>query len=110
MFKYKAKKGGSDKLFQDEEVLDTFNLKLEGVYYWGEAWGENKLMEAHDGVCGIFVGTDADGYNFIIGSKTVDCREIATMLREKFEARGGGKSQMIQGSLVASADAIKNAL
>lgn len=70
----------------------------------------NKLMEAHDGVCGIFVGTDADGYNFIIGSKTVDCREIATMLREKFDARGGGKSQMIQGSLVASADAIKNAL
>lgn len=70
----------------------------------------NKLMEAHDGVCGIFVGTDADGYNFIVGSKTVDCREIATMLREKFDARGGGKAQMIQGSLAASADAIKNAL
>ena len=70
----------------------------------------NKLMEAHDGVCGIFVGTDADGYNFIVGSKTVDCREIATMLREKFDARGGGKPQMIQGSLAASADAIKNAL
>ena len=70
----------------------------------------NKLMEAHDGVCGIFVGTDADGYNFIVGSKTVDCREIATMLREKFNARGGGKAQMIQGSLAASADAIKNAL
>ena len=70
----------------------------------------NKLMEAHDGVCGIFVGTDADGYNFIVGSKTVDCREVATMLREKFDARGGGKPQMIQGSLVANADAIKNAL
>jgi len=49
--KYKAKKGGSDKLFQDEEVLDTFNLKLEGVYYWGEAWGENKLMEALENGC-----------------------------------------------------------
>lgn len=70
----------------------------------------NKLMEAHDGVCGIFVGTDADGYNFIVGSKTVDCREVATMLREKFDARGGGKPQMIQGSLAANADAIKNAL
>lgn len=66
----------------------------------------NKLMEAHDGVCGVFVGTDEDGYNFIIGSKTVDCRETATMLREKFDARGGGKPQMIQGSLVAGADAI----
>ena len=66
----------------------------------------NQLMETHDGVCGIFVGTDEDGYNFIIGSKTADCREVATKLREKFEARGGGKPQMIQGSLIAKADAI----
>ena len=66
----------------------------------------NKLMETHDGVCGIFVGTDEEGYNFIIGSKVMDCREIATILREKFGARGGGKPQMIQGSVVAKADEI----
>ena len=67
----------------------------------------NKLMETHAGICGIFVGTDEEGYNFIIGSKTIDCREIASMLREKLNARGGGKSQMIQGSLVARAEEIK---
>ena len=66
----------------------------------------NKLMETHEGVCGIFVGNEEDGYNFIIGSKTVDCREVASMLREKFDARGGGKPQMIQGSLIASEVAI----
>lgn len=66
----------------------------------------NKLMDTHDGVCGIFVGNDEEGYNFIIGSKTADCREVATMLREKFGARGGGKPQMIQGSLAATVDAI----
>lgn len=70
----------------------------------------NKLMEMHDGVCGIFVGTDAEGYNFIIGSKTRDCRDVAALLREKFEARGGGKPQMIQGSLVASEDEIVHSL
>ena len=70
----------------------------------------NKLMENHEGVCGIFVGTDEDGYNFIIGSKTVDCREVANLLREKFNSRGGGKPQMIQGSLVASAEAITNSI
>ena len=70
----------------------------------------NKLMETHEGVCGIFVGTDEEGYNFIIGSKTVDCREIATKLRENFNARGGGKSQMIQGSLIAKADAITQSI
>ena len=66
----------------------------------------NKLMESHDGVCGIFVGDENEGYNFIIGSKSDDCREIASKLKEKLNARGGGKSQMIQGSLLASADAI----
>ena len=66
----------------------------------------NKLMETHEGVCGIFVGSDEDGYNFIIGSKTVDCRDVATKLREEFDARGGGKPQMIQGSLTASKDDI----
>jgi alanyl-tRNA synthetase len=67
----------------------------------------NSLMEKHDGVCGLFVGDDTEGYQFIIGSKTVECRELATKLREKFDARGGGKSQMIQGSLVAKERDIK---
>ena len=66
----------------------------------------NRLMEDHDGVCGLFVGDDTEGYQFIIGSKTVDCREIATKLRENLGARGGGKSQMIQGSIVASQERI----
>ena len=66
----------------------------------------NKLMETHDGICGIFVGTDEEGYNYIVGSKHVDCREAAATLREKFDARGGGKPQMIQGSVVAKADEI----
>ena len=70
----------------------------------------NKLMEEHEGVCGIFVGTDEDGYNFIIGSKTVDCRDVATMLREKFDSRGGGKPQMIQGSVVAPATDIERSI
>ena len=71
----------------------------------------NKLMETHEGICGIFVGTDEEGYNFIIGSKTVDCREVATKLREKFDSRGGGKPQMIQGSLTAlSTDILRSIL
>ena len=70
----------------------------------------NKLMENHDGVCGIFVGSDEEGYNYIIGSKTMDCREIATKLRDQLNARGGGKPQMIQGSVVATEENIKRVL
>ena len=70
----------------------------------------NKLVENHDGICGVFVGTDETGYNFIIGSKTIDCREIATKLREELNARGGGKAPMIQGSVETSEERIKNLL
>ena len=59
----------------------------------------NELVEKHSGICGIFVGTDEEGYNFIIGSSQKDCREIAAELREKTGARGGGSAQMIQGSV-----------
>ena len=52
----------------------------------------NGLVETHAGICGIFVEKEEGGYNFIIGSKTKDCREIATLLREKTGARGGGSA------------------
>ena len=67
----------------------------------------NKLVEQHEGICGIFAGDDENGYNFIIGSKTVDCREIAAKLRDALNARGGGKAPMIQGSVVAKKEDIK---
>lgn len=70
----------------------------------------NKLMEIHDGICGIFVGDDEEGYNFIVGSKTVNCCDVATRLRNELDARGGGKPQMVQGSVLARADAVKRIL
>ena len=67
----------------------------------------NKLVEQHEGICGVFVATDEGGYNFIIGSRNIDCREVATKLREELGARGGGKAPMIQGSVVASKENIR---
>ena len=70
----------------------------------------NQLVETHPGICGVFSGSDEDGYSFIIGSKELDCRTIAATLREKLGARGGGSEQMIQGSLNAKAEEISSAL
>ena len=70
----------------------------------------NQLVETHPGICGVFSGNEEDGYSFIIGSKEIDCRTIATTLREKLGARGGGSEQMIQGSIKAKAEEISSAL
>ena len=70
----------------------------------------NKLVENYDGLCGVFCGDDASGYSYVIGSKTCDCKEIASLLREKLSARGGGSPAMIQGSVAATEEQIKTAL
>lgn len=66
----------------------------------------NALTEAHSGCCTICVGTDEDGYSFILGSAGGKANEAAVLLRKKLSAKCGGSDAMIQGSLKASADAI----
>ena len=70
----------------------------------------NDLCERYSGYCGIFVGDDHNGYSFIIGSASKDCREAATTLRNAFGAKGGGSAKMIQGSTVGKEADIRNLL
>ena len=70
----------------------------------------NALTARHSGVCGVFVGTDENGYSFIIGSTSVDCTKVATLLREKTDAKCGGKKPMIQGSVQADEVYIREVL
>ncbi|MBR4084435.1 MAG: alanyl-tRNA editing protein [Lachnospiraceae bacterium] len=61
----------------------------------------NELTGKYSGYCGIFNGNDQNGYSFIIGSSTLDCRTLATTMREQFGAKGGGTAPMIQGNVKA---------
>ena len=67
----------------------------------------NDLVPKYSGYVGVFWGNDVDGYRYIIGSSTLDCRELATALREKFGAKGGGKAPMIQGNVMATQAQLK---
>ncbi len=62
----------------------------------------NEMTKSHDGYCGIFNGNDKEGYSFIIGSRDLDCNDLAAFMREKFQAKCGGKAEMIQGHIDAS--------
>ena len=59
----------------------------------------NQLADLYDGLGMVLVGTDEDGYRFVIASRHMDCRAIATELRSQFQAKGGGSSEMIQGTI-----------
>ncbi len=70
----------------------------------------NRLAEEHEGVCGVFSGSDETGYRYIIASRTQDSRETQKKLREKLGAKGGGKPEMIQGSVSGTKESIERAL
>jgi len=67
----------------------------------------NGAVERCEGVCGVFVGTDGNGYHYILGSRSVDLRIFSRELNEKFHGKGGGKPEMVQGSLKGHAEEIR---
>ena len=81
---------------QDQQQVIVFEENMDANVMRNAV---NKLTETHPGYCGIFAGNDNDGYRFIVGSTTKDCRELAGIMKEKLGSRGGGGNRMIQGSV-----------
>ena len=70
----------------------------------------NGAMDRCGGICGAFIGNDKSGYHYILGSKELDVREISKQLNVKFSGKGGGKPQMVQGSLKGTKKEILEAI
>lgn len=70
----------------------------------------NQLCEMGYRFAGVFAGSDEDGWKYLIGSRGDDARLPNNILKEQFKARGGGKPEMVQGSLLATQEQILAAL
>ena len=62
----------------------------------------NLILEKRVKVAIVFAQTGVNQYRYVIGSKEIDVRPFAKILNEKFQGRGGGKPEMVQGSLVGT--------
>lgn len=67
----------------------------------------NLMLKKNISVAAVFAGDSKTGYRYVIGSKSVDVRSIAKILNEKFGGRGGGKPEMVQGSLQGNEEEIR---
>lgn len=70
----------------------------------------NTLVEKYEGYCAVFSGNEETGYQFIVGSKQKDCKELAQIFRTELGAKCGGNTPMIQGSVNAPAERISTCL
>lgn len=69
--------------------------------YVNEVLGKERIL------CAVFYGNDAAGYRYVIGSRTQDLRAFSKMLNAAFEGRGGGKPEMVQGTVKGEAGKIR---
>jgi len=70
----------------------------------------NLLIAKGTEVGAVFAETGVNQYRYVIGSKKIDVRTFSKMLNEMFAGRGGGKPEMVQGSVNGEPDVIKEAI
>lgn len=68
------------------------------------------LKEFYSGVRTVLCGSDEEGYRFYAESENTDLTELLKLLKEKFDVKGGGKRNAIQGTILAKSGEIRNFL
>lgn len=67
----------------------------------------NYMLSLYKGYVAVMSGDDENGYRYFGGSALKDSRELAAALRGRFDAKGGGKADMVQGQIKASSKEIE---
>lgn len=70
----------------------------------------NGLCDLGFRYAGVFVGRDETGYHYLIGGRGADARIINQHLKDSLGAHGGGKPDMVQGSVAADKERILKVL
>lgn len=88
---------------ENQEAIILFESDLDGN---GPRELANLLLAKGTKVAAVFAGSEGN-YRYVIGSKSVDTRSIAKSLNEKFQGRGGGKPDMVQGSVMGEENGVR---
>ncbi len=88
----------------EEEVVSVFDSGLSGN---GPRELMNLLLNKGARVCAVFAGNEDQGFRYVIGSREMDVRPLCKRLNAAFDGRGGGKPEMVQGSLCGNEEAIR---
>ena len=108
--KLKLREANKSKLINEVDILDESQKALifaDEIDSKSHREALNYLIEKRTNYCAIFVGDDKKGYSYLIGSNSLDSTLIGAKLKEIFNAKGGGKKEMIQGFVEASRSEIK---
>lgn len=93
-----------DSLVVEAAGLENPSIFLEEADTDSVREAVNRMVASSKGYCSAYVGNDKDGYRFIIASSTLNCRDRIAELKQRFEIKGGGTPDMVQGTVHATHD------
>lgn len=67
----------------------------------------NLLLKRGAKAAAVFSGNEEEGYRYVFGSRSLDVREAGKLLNEAFQGRGGGKPEMVQGTVKGQKEEIQ---
>lgn len=67
----------------------------------------NLLLEKGAKMAAVFSGNEREGYRYVLGSRSLDVRKNGKLLNEAFHGRGGGKPEMVQGTVQGKREEIE---
>ncbi len=91
----------------DEKNVAVFRKKTDNMIMRNVV---NALIKKHSGTVAFFSGDDENGYTFIAASEKENATEVTKALSKELCAKGGGKPEMVQGSVVATKEQIEKVL
>lgn len=89
-----------ERVFMFEEALEGGDIRELA----------NLLLAKNTKLAAVFAGNDQEGYRYVIGSKTEDTRKYAKAVNDACNGRGGGKPEMVQGSVTGTKASIEEAM
>ena len=97
-----------------EQKLSEIGENAELVLLFEEELDKNAARRFADagmrrcsGICAVFLGNDEAGYQYIIGSQSVDLKRFLKDFHEAFAGKGGGKGEMVQGTVKGEKEALR---
>lgn len=94
----------ADAVDPGEEFVCLFEEDLEGE---APRLLMNQVLDAGHHFCAVFTKGQGDMYRYVIGSRTFSLREPVKELNAAFGGRGGGKPEMVQGTLHGSEEELR---
>lgn len=100
----------ADMIPENGEPVCIFSEDIEG-----ESMRKlmNRVLEDGHGFCAVFHGDEKSGFRYVMGSRDtgekdpIDMREFLKQFNSKFDGRGGGKPEMVQGTAKGSEPEIR---